>query len=147
MFHLLIGGRSSLHRRSRRFHGFCRHLRWRLLWKRQAEPVEQNGDILLRLNVARQRDNTMIRRRHDDIDHLDCSELLYDLPRRETGRVFACDRPERLEQTQRHERREDVRFDLLRAVQAAGQAIGCSRAGLAPRTRHGIRFRRPLMSR
>lgn len=51
MFHLLIRGWSSLHRRSRRFHVFGRHLRWRLLEKRQAEPVEQNGDILLRQPV------------------------------------------------------------------------------------------------
>jgi len=51
----------------------------------EVESVQQNGNIILRFDVARQHDDAIVRRQHDNVDLLDRLELLDDLPWREAG--------------------------------------------------------------
>ena len=83
---------------------FRADLRWRLRRQRQSELVQENPDIVLRFDVARKRDDSSVRRRHDHVHHLHRPELLDDLARGEAWCVVACDRPQCLEQAERHDK-------------------------------------------
>ena len=54
--------------------------------QRQSEPIQQNRQIRLRFDRARQGDDPPVGRRHDDVDHLHRAELADDLSRREEER-------------------------------------------------------------
>ena len=79
--------------------------------QRQSEPIQQNRQIRLRFDIARQGDDPPVGRRHDDVDHLHRAELVDDLARREAGGMLPGDGPQRLKEAERHERGEDVRLD------------------------------------